>query len=244
MSANGRSSRRSEGSGREDGAIRPRYRRAFGCVTWVNMGMLVFLALAYILPLPFRLFGDGTIPEAVPFRLTLFGLLTIIPGLALGAVLGARTYRAERRRGTRAGAGVGAIIGWTSFFILDWIGSFFIVGWDRFFELDMLGGAVLFVFGLPLLVATGLVFYGLYAKGLDFDQSRALVLIGGIIVGVGGLMVITLSFNGAGAVSAVISALAGALAGWVGGAGYARAGGDEMIPPGATIVRRGSSGRK
>ena len=57
-------------------------------------------------------------------------------------------------------------------------------------------------------------------------------------------MVLSLSFSGAGAVSAIISALAGALAGWVGGSGYARAGGDDMIPPGATIVRRGPSGRK
>ena len=179
MSANGRSGRNSGGSrSRENGAIRPRYRRAFGCVTWVNMGMLVFLASAYILPLPFRFFGSGTVPEAIPFRLTLFGLLTILPGLALGALLGARTYRAERRRGTRAGAAVGAIIGWTSFFVLDWVGSFFIGGWDRFFELDGLGGAVPFIFGPPLIVATGLIFYGLYAKGLDFDQSRRWYLSG------------------------------------------------------------------
>jgi hypothetical protein len=51
---------------------------------------------------------------------------------------------------------------------------------------------------------------------------------------------IVLAFSGETLVviGAVISAVAGAAAGWTGGIGYARAGGDDMIPPGATIKRR------
>ena len=39
-------------------------------------------------------------------------------------------------------------------------------------------------------------------------------------------------------IGAVVSAIAGAAAGWTGGIGYARAGGDARIPPGATIKPR------
>ena len=46
--------------------------------------------------------------------------------------------------------------------------------------------------------------------------------------------------DGVGIAAALISAVSGALGGWVGGAGgYARAGGDEMIPLGSTIQPRG-----
>ncbi len=38
------SSRESSRNGSQEG-IRPRYRRAFGCVTWTYMGILVFLAV-------------------------------------------------------------------------------------------------------------------------------------------------------------------------------------------------------
>nr|MBA3616675.1 hypothetical protein [Rubrobacteraceae bacterium] len=41
-----------------------------------------------------------------------------------------------------------------------------------------------------------------------------------------------------GVLGALISTLSGAIGGYVGGSGYARAGGDDMIPPGAEIRRR------
>ena len=109
------------------------------------MGILAFLAAAFLLPLPFRYVGDGTIFREIPSRLSFFGIVLIVPGIAIGAALGARTYRAERRLATRAGAGIGAIVGWTSFFVPAWLQ-----------ELP-------FIF-LPLVaVATGLVLYALFA---------------------------------------------------------------------------------
>src|SRR5919205_4461109 len=51
------------------GAIRPKSRRAFGCVTWVNIAMLVFLATAFLLPLPLRYVGNGEIFSEIQLRL-------------------------------------------------------------------------------------------------------------------------------------------------------------------------------
>ncbi len=44
------------------GSVRaqPQYRRAFGCVTWVYMAILAFLAAATLFALPLRYAGDGT----------------------------------------------------------------------------------------------------------------------------------------------------------------------------------------
>ena len=53
-----------------------------------------------------------------------------------------------------------------------------------------------------------------------------------------GLGVVVTDFDALGIAGALISTLSGAIGGYVSGAGYARAGGDDMIPPGAEIQRR------
>src|SRR5215218_9214587 len=58
-------SSRSNGSEERTG-LRPRYRRAFGCVTWVYMGMLVFLAANFLLVLPSRYLGSGELYAYLP----------------------------------------------------------------------------------------------------------------------------------------------------------------------------------
>ena len=72
------------------------------------MAVLVFLLVAFLLVLPFRYIGEGEAYTRTLLDLSLAGLVLIFPGMAVGAYLGARTYRVENRLGTRAGAGVGA----------------------------------------------------------------------------------------------------------------------------------------
>jgi len=85
------------------------------------MGMLVFLAANFLLVLPSRYMGSGELYGFVPPRLAFLGTLLILPGMVLAALLGARTFRTPRRLGTRVGAGVGALIGYSGFFSLEWL---------------------------------------------------------------------------------------------------------------------------
>lgn len=206
------------------------------------MAMLVFLASAYVLPLPFRFFGGALeiVPTAIPFRLTLFGLAMFLPGLALGAVLGKRTYRAERWRATRTGAGIGAVLGWTSFFVVDRIGGYVIPAWERFFEV---GDALLYLLGIFALAATALVLYALFSKS-DYSKRKLSGFAGSGVALLAGLVVLIAGFDAAGLVAALLSTGAGAAGGWVAGIGYARAGGNEMIPPGTILLQPDSSGSR
>src|SRR5919199_5119788 len=154
------------------GAVRPESRRAFGCVTWVNMSMLVFLAAAFLLPLPFRYVGNGEIFSEVQLRLALLGLILIVPGMALGAVLGARTYRVERRLGMRAGAGTGAVAGLTSYLIFS----------------ALVEGMPLLV--VPLVLSAGLLLYALFAAGWDLKRRRWLVFSAAGISALSGVVVL------------------------------------------------------
>jgi hypothetical protein len=104
----------------EKRGLQPRYRRAFGCVTWLYMAILAFLAAAFLLLLPFRYLGSGEIYKLLA-GLSFLGLVLILPGMAFAAALGARTYRSQRGRGTRVGMGIGAIVGWLAFFALAWL---------------------------------------------------------------------------------------------------------------------------
>jgi hypothetical protein len=176
------------------------------------MSMLVFLAAAFLLPLPFRYVGNGEIFSEIQLRLALLGLILIVPGMALGAVLGARTYRVERRLGTRAGAGIGAVAGLTSYLL--------------FFAL---------VEGMPLLLAllvpsAGLLLYVLFATDQDLKRRRRMVLLAAGLSALSGALL--LNFDLLGLLGAVFCMVAAAVGGFVGGMGYARAGGDAMIPPG------------
>ena len=226
-------------SSRDDGAsgaeerrgLQPRYRRAFGCVTWLYMAILTFLAAAFLLLLPFRYVGSGEVYKLLG-GLSFFGLVLIVPGTALAAALGARTYRSQRRRGTRVGSSIGAIVGWLSFFALAWLTG--LVGPSAASV-----GPISYAFPLLALVAAGSCCTRC-SPHADLDRRRNLVLAGAALALVAGLVMLVADFEPLAMVGALISTVAAALAGWVAGVGYSRAGGDDMIPPGA--VRRRSSG--
>ena len=223
------SSRRDVSSeGGERGALQPRYRRAFGCVTWLYMAILIFLAAAFLLLLPFKYVGSGDVYKLLG-GLSFFGLVLILPGTALAAALGARTYRSQRRRGTRVGLGIGAIIGWTSFFTLAWLTEVLLPSTGSH-------GPAYYIFVPLALVAAVLVLYAIFSTRADFDRRQNLVLVGAALAIVAGLAVLVSDFEPLAIIGALISTVAAALAGWVAGLGYSRAGGDDMIPPGA--VRR------
>jgi hypothetical protein len=217
------SSRRDASSGGgEQRALQPRYRRAFGCVTWVYMATLVFLAVASfgLMPVWF-VFGWNVFSflEGIAF----FATLLIVPAMVFGAALGLRTYRSQRREATRNGAAVGAIVGWTGLAFLVW------------FE-GVASGDAAFLYWLAVpavLVAAVLVLYALFAATAETRRRRQLVLIAALLVGVTGLALLVADFDQILAVVALVSTLAGAAGGWTAGIGYSRAGGDDMIPPGA-----------
>jgi hypothetical protein len=185
------------------------------------MGVLVFLAVAFLLPLPFRYVGNGEIFSEIQIRLAFLGLVLILPGMALGAVLGARTFRVERRQGTRAGAGLGAAAGLTSYML--------------FFAL--IEG--LYLLAVPLVVSSVLLLYALFATGQSFEHRRRMVLLAAGLSALSGTVALLLNFDLLGLLGALFATASAAVGGFVGGAGYARAGGDEMMLPGA--VKHSSS---
>jgi hypothetical protein len=209
------------------------------------MGMLVFLAANFLLVLPSRYIGSGELYGFVPPRLAFLGTFLILPGMVLGALLGARTFRTPRRLGTRVGAGVGALIGYSGFFGLAWLAiALGLNQRDQAFRTIVfpnLGGSLAFYAFVPLtLLATGLILFALYSKSADFGRRRNLVYGGAALAVLAGLGVVVTDFDPLGVLGALISTLSGAIGGYVSGAGYARAGGDDMIPPGSEIRRRES----
>ena len=184
------------------------------------MAVLVFLLAAFLLPLPFRYVGTGEIFSEIQIRLALIGLILIVPGMALGAVLGTRTYRVERLLAMRSGAGIGAGAGLTGYLL------FFVL-----FE------------GLPLLaaplVASGLLLlYALFATGHVLARRRQAVLLAAGISVISGVVALLLNFDLLGLLGVLFATAAAAVGGLVGGVGYARAGGDEMLPPGTVRQER------
>lgn len=232
---------RNGSSGEEQQGIHPRYRRAFGCATWFYMAILTFLAAAFLLLLPFRYVGDGGLFKLLG-GLSFFGFLLILPGTALAAMLGARTYRSQSRRGKRTGAGIGAIVGWTGFFAVAWLTSVVPPPPGSNAALPDPAGSVSSVVRysfVPLaLVAAGLVLYALFARSTDYDIRRNLTVAGAAITAVAGLALLATDLGPSEVTGALVSTAAGALGGWVAGYGYSRAGGDAMTPPGATIKPR------
>jgi hypothetical protein len=221
------SSRRDAPSGGEEQrALHPRYRRAFGCVTWVYVATLAFLAVASfgLMPVWF-VFGWNVFSflEGLAF----FATLLILPAMFFGAALGLRTYRSQRREATRYGAATGAVVGWAGFASLVW------------FEKVASGEAgSLYWLAVPaVLVAAGLVLYALFAGGAEMRRRRRLVLVAALLVGVTGLALLAADFDPILVVVALVSTLGGAAGGWTAGIGHARAGGDEMIPPGAVRTK-------
>jgi hypothetical protein len=190
------------------------------------MAILAFLTAAFLLLLPFRYVGSGEVYRLLG-GLSFFGLVLILPGMVLAATLGARTYRSQRRRGTRVGTGVGALVGWLTFVTLAWL--------TEIVRPDPLGVAS-YAFPPLALAAAGLVLYALFSGDASFDRRRNLVLGGAAIALAAGVVVLATGFEWLAVVGALVSTAAAAFAGWVAGIGYSRAGGDDMIPPGA--VRR------
>ncbi len=217
------SSRRDASSDGEQRALEPRHRRAFGCVTWVYMATLVFLAVASfgLMPVWF-VFGWNVFSflEGIAF----FATLLILPAMVFGAALGLRTYRSQRREATRNGAAVGAIVGWTGFAFLVW------------FE-NVASGFLYWLAVPPVLVAATLVLYALFAGNAEMRRRRRLGLVAALLVGVTGLALLVADFDPLLVVVALVSTLAGAAGGWTAGVGHARAGGDGMIPPGAVRTK-------
>ena len=204
----------------ERGAIRPEYRRAFGCVTWVNMAMLVFLLVAFLLSLPFRYVGEGEAYSATLLGLAFVGIALIVPGMVIGAVLGARSYRVETAFGGRAGVGVGAVAGLAGYLFFSLVGD-------------------LPLFAAPPVVSLGLLLYALFARGQDLRRPRLALLLAAALSVLSGAIAFVVDFDQIALLGALISSASGAAGGYVGGIGYARAGGDAMIPPGSTIRPRG-----
>ena len=205
--------------------------------------MLVFLAANFLLVLPSRYLGSGELYGFVPPRLAFLGTVLILPGMVFAALLGARTFRTPRKRGTRVGAGVGALIGYSGFFGLEWLAI--ALGLDqrdqafRTVVFPALGGSFAYYAFVPVtLFAAGLVIFALYSKGASFERRRTLVLAGSALAVLAGLGVVATDPGPLGVGAAVISTLSGAIGGYVSGSGYARAGGDDMIPPGSQIRRR------
>jgi hypothetical protein len=181
------------------------------------MAVLVFLAAAFLLPLPFRYVGSGDVFSEIQLRLALLGLVLIVPGMALGAFLGARTYRVPRPLGARAGTAVGAAAGLVSYLL------FFALFEDLYLLLA------------ALVPAAALLLYALFATGQGFARRLRTVLISVALAVLSGAVALVVDFDLLGLLGALFCAAAAAIGGYVGGIGYARAGGDEMIPPGSTI---------
>jgi hypothetical protein len=208
------------------------------------MGMLTFLAANFFIALPFRYFGGEEIYNYVPPTLAYLGTVVLVPGMVFAAVLGARTFRAPRRVAGRIGAGIGALIGWSGLLSVVWLSAALGLGErDQAFRNEVfagVGGPFFYLF-LPLtLAATLLVVFALYSRKAGLGRRQRLGALGAGLAVLAGAGLILSDPDVVGIVAVLISAVSGALAGWVGGAGgYARAGGDEMIPPGAVVVPRG-----
>lgn len=238
------SSRQNGRPAEEQRGLQPRTRRAFGCVTWLYMGMLTFLAVNFFIALPFRYFGGEAVYNYVPPTLAYLGTVVLVPGMVFAAVLGARTFRAPRRVAGRVGAGVGALIGWSGLLSIVWLSAALGLGErDQAFRNEVFAGVdgvAFYLFPVLTLAATALVVFALYSRKAGPERRLRFGLVGAGLAVLAGILILLSGPDPVGIAAVLISAVSGALAGWVGGAGgYARAGGDEMIPPGATIVPRG-----
>jgi hypothetical protein len=216
------SSPRRGSSGEEPRGIQPRYLRAFGCVTWVYMATLAFLAVASFGLMPLW-FLSGWNVFSVLEGIAFFATLLILPAMLLGALLGLRTYRSVRREATRGGVAVGAVVGWSGFAFLLWLEGVAPGG----------VGPLYWLAAPPVLAAAAAVVYALFAGAAGMRRRRQAVLLAAVLVGLTGLALLVADPSPVSVVVAVVSTLAGAAGGWTAGIGHARAGGDDLIPPGA-----------
>lgn len=209
----------------EHQGIRPCYRRAFGCVTWIYMATLAFLAVASFGMMPIWFFAGWelfSVLEGVVF----YAILIFLPCLVLAAIVGARTYRAARKQATRNGAAVGAVVGWMGFAFPLWL------------ENVAPQTTALYWLAAPPVAASGLLLvYAVFPNELSLKQRQSLVGLAAILAGVTGLVLLAANFSLLQVFVALIATLAGVAGGWTAGIGYARAGGKEMLPPDSQSVR-------
>ncbi len=193
------------------------------------MATLAFLAAVSALMMPFWFFGDFGVFSLLEGP-ALFATALFVPAIVSAAILGARTYRSERKIATRNGTYIGAITGWLGFTSVVWL------------EVNQAGGNVLAYAFIPLAaVSSGLILYALF-KGKQ-EPGRKLVVLSAILALLGGAIVLALDGDFIVTAGAVVSAVSGAAGGWTAGVGYARAGGKEMLPPGVVERPRRSANR-
>ncbi|MGF1472171.1 MAG: hypothetical protein ACFB50_10580 [Rubrobacteraceae bacterium] len=219
------SSRPNGSSDTEQQGIQPRYRRAFGCVTWIYMATLAFLAVASLGMMPIWFIAGWdlfSILEGIVF----YACLIFLPCIVLGAIVGARTYRSDRRRATRSGAAVGTVVGWAGFVFPIWL------------ENIAAESSALYWLAVPPVILSGLMLiYAVFPGELGPQRRQRLVLVSATLTGVTGLVLLAFNFSLLQVFVAFIATLSGAAGGWTAGIGHARAGGEEMLPPGVKPVR-------
>ncbi len=221
--------RRDGGARRTQQGIQPRYRRAFGCVTWIYMATLVYLAVASVGLMPVWFFAGWDVFSILE-GITFYATVIFLPAMALAAVVGARTYRTERQVATRNGTSVGAVVGLIGFAFLLWLENVAAEGSEP--------GLFYWLVIPPVVASAALVLYAVFPGKLDRAQRRRLVLVSAVLVGFTSLALLAANFSLLQAMTAGLCVLSGAAGGWTAGVGYARAGGEEMLPPGVTEVRR------
>jgi hypothetical protein len=183
------------------------------------MAVLIFLLVAFLLVLPFRYVGEGEVYSATLLGLAFVGIALILPGMVLGAALGARTYRVENAVGVRAGATVGAVGGLAGYLFFSLVG-----------DLPLIAA--------PSVVSLGLLLYALFAAGSPVRWRKRMVLLAAALSVISGTVAFLVDFDPISLLGALVATASAAAGGYVGGIGYARAGGDAMIPPGSTIRRK------
>jgi hypothetical protein len=183
------------------------------------MAVLIFLLAAFLLVLPFRYVGEGEVYSATLLGLAFVGIALILPGMALGAALGARTYRVKNADGAKAGAAVGAVGGLAGYLFFSLVG-----------DLPLIAA--------PDIVSLGLLLYALFATGRPIRRRKRAVLLAAALSVISGAVAFLVDFDPISLLGALVATASAAAGGYVGGVGYARAGGDAMIPPGSTIRRK------
>jgi hypothetical protein len=182
-------------------------RRAFGCITWINMAALSFLAVAFLFLIPVWYFGGWDL-FSIYEGPALFGTLLIVPGMVFGAYMGARTLRAPPRFATRVGTWIGLLIGWSGYSFIVWL--------ENLAPQEGASNPLLYAFLPVLLIGMGLILAALLATNAA------------VVVGLAGGILLLLDFDWIITYVAFVSAVSGAAGGWTAGIGYARAGGKEM----------------
>ncbi|WP_273846443.1 hypothetical protein [Rubrobacter calidifluminis] len=220
----------------EEAGLRSPHRRAFGCVSWFYTATLVLLAAAFLLSVPFRYAGEREVYRVVLSIVDLYGFVLIVPGTFLAAAVGARTQKTDARAAGRAGAAGGAVLGWASFLLIAWVMN--AMGLQERRELSssvvfvgLHAGALLYVFMGLSLISIALLLAAVFSRAGACGRGRVLRA-AALLTVLPGLASLALAPGTLAVAGLAVSTISCALAGWVMGYGYARAGGREAPSPG------------